>query len=159
MEAVIDVLSEYERERGKPMPTLNHAIIQANLIFALKLQYRQQYSIVSEINLTMPIRPDTVPDVAIYPTLKIDFLHDVTSMTAMPLTIIEIVSPSQSDAEILAKFERYFNAGVGSCWLVLPSLQAIAVYTGIGKYQFFTDTTTLTDPSTGINLALTEIFV
>lgn len=159
MESVIDVLSEYERERGKPMPTLNHAVIQANLIFALKLGYRQQYSIVSEINLTMPERPDTVPDVAIYHPLKIDFLRDITSMTAMPLTVIKIVSPSQTDAEILAKFERYFNAGVGSCWLVMPSLQAIAVYSSIGKYQFFTDTTTLTDPTTGIALALNEIFV
>jgi Uma2 family endonuclease len=159
MEAVIDIPSAYERERGKPMPTLNHAVIQANLIFSLKLGYRQHYSIVSEINLTMPERPDTVPDVAIYHPLKIDFLHDITSMTAMPLTVIEIVSPSQSDAEILAKFERYFNAGVGSCWLVLPGLQAIAVYSGIGTYQFFVHTATLTDATTGIELVLNEVFV
>lgn len=163
MEAITEQLSDYELERGKPMPTLNHAIIQANLIFALKLHYRHLHSIVSEINLTMPSRPDTVPDIAIYPKLQIDFLHDVMSMTDMPLTAIEIVSPShrnagRSDAEIIAKFERYFNAGVTSCWLVIPSLQAVAVYSSIGKYQFFTNEKTLSDTVTGVELPLSDIF-
>jgi len=106
----------------------------------------------------MPERPDTVPDIAIYPKLEIDFLHDITSMTEMPLTVVEIVSPSQSDAEILAKFERYFRAGVKSCWLVMPSLQAIAVYSAIGKYQFFTGDKPLTDSATGIELIVNEVF-
>lgn len=158
MEAVIEQVSDYERERGKPMPTLNHAYVQTNLLVELKVRYRKTHTILSELNITMPERPDTVPDIAIYPKLQIDFLHDVTSMTDMPLTVIEIVSPSQSDAEILTKFERYFNAGIQSCWLVMPSLQAIAVYSAIGKYQFFTDTTTLTDAATGIESTLSEIF-
>ena len=158
MEAVIDILSEYERERGKPMPTLNHAYVQSNILVALTIGYRGTHTFLSELNITMPERPHTVPDIAIYSKMKVDFLHDITSMTAMPLTVVEIVSPSQSDAEILAKFERYFHAGVGSCWLVMPSLQAIAVYSGIGTYQFFTTTTTLIDPSTGIELAVNEIF-
>lgn len=106
----------------------------------------------------MPDRPDTVPDIAIYPKLEIDFLHDITSMTEMPLTVVEIVSPSQSDAEFLAKFERYFQAGVTSCWWVMPSLQAIAVYSAIGKYQFFTEGKNLTDSVTGIEMVLNEVF-
>ena len=158
MEAIIEQVSNYQLERGKPMPTLNHAIIQANLIFALKLYYRDQYSFPSEINLTMPERPDAVPDIAIYPKLPVDFLHDVASMTVMPLTVIEIISPSQSQEEMLTKFERYFKAGVQSCWLVMPSLQAIAVYSGVGKYQFFTANQTLIDPATSIELMLSEVF-
>jgi Uma2 family endonuclease len=159
MEAIVDVVSDYELERGKPLPTLNHAIIQGNLTFALNLGYRKTHSILPELNITMPQRPDTVPNIAIYPKLESDFLHDITSMTQMPLTIVEIISPSQGLDEILAKFERYFNAGVQSCWLVMPSLQAISVYGSIGKYVFFTATDTLTDSITGIELPLTEIFV
>ena len=60
----------------------------------------------------MPERPDAVPDIAIYPKLDIDFLHDITSMTDMPLTVIQIISPSQSHDDIMAKFERYSDAGV-----------------------------------------------
>lgn len=158
MEAVVEQLSEYELERGKPMPTLNHSVVQGNLIFALKLQCRQHYTVLSELNLTMPERPDTVPDISIYPKLQIDFLHDVTSMTDMPLTVIEIISPSQSNDDILAKFERYFKAGVQSCWLVMPSFQAISVYSSFGKYQFFSGNDTLTDALTGIEIPLNEIF-
>jgi Uma2 family endonuclease len=158
MEAVIEQLSEYELERGKPMPTLNHAVVQANLIFVLKTGYRHQYTIASELNLTMPERPDAVPDIAIYPKLQIDFLNDITSMTEMPLTVVEIVSPSQSDAEILAKFKRYFAAGVKSCWLVMPSLQAVAVYSEYGRYRFFSETDALIDTITGIEIMLGEVF-
>ncbi len=140
------------------MPTLNHAVVQAELIFCLKQQYRKQFTIASELNLSMPIKPDAVPDICIYPKLQIDFLNDITSMTEMPLTAIEIVSPSQSDAEILAKFKRYFEAGVRSCWLVMPSFQAVSVYSAVGKYRFFTEQETLTDAATGIELPLADVF-
>ena len=163
MEAVIEQLSEYELERGKPMPTLNHAIVQGNLIFALKFHYRNQFTVASELNLSMPERPDTVPDVAIYHKLQIDFLNDITSMTQMPITAVEIISPSHRNAgrshdEILAKFKRYFEAGVQSCWLVMPSFQAISVYSAYGKYRFFSEQDTLMDQATGIELNVGEIF-
>ncbi len=128
------------------------------MLFLLKLAYRQQFSILPEINLTMPERPDTVPDIAIYPKLPVDFLHDVQSMTQMPLTAVEIISPSQSNDDILAKFERYFASGVKSCWLVIPSFKAISVYSAPGTYQFFMHDSTLIDLATGIELPLGEVF-
>ena len=106
----------------------------------------------------MPERPDTVPDVAIYPKLQIDFLNDITSMTQMPITAVEIISPSQTHDEILAKFKRYFEAGIQSCWLVMPSFQAISVYSAYGKYRFFSEQDTLIDQATGIELNVGEIF-
>lgn len=158
MEAVIEQVSAYELERGKPMPTLNHAYVQSNLLAELKVRYKKTFTALSELNLSMPQRPDTVPDIAIYPKLQIDFLHDIQSMTQMPLTAIEIISPSQSNDDILAKFERYFDAGVKSCWLVIPSFKAISVYSAPGAYKFFQHDTTLTDAATGIELALHEVF-
>lgn len=80
-------------------------------------------------------------------------------MVEMPLTVIEILSTPHSPDEILAKFERYFNAGVKSCWLVMSSFQAISVYSEFGKYHFFSKTDTLFDSVTGIELALNEVFV
>jgi Uma2 family endonuclease len=162
MEAVIErpeiERSEYERERGKPMPSLNHAYLQKNLLVLLDYPYRKQFTFLPEINLTMPQQPNAVPDIAIYPKLAIDFLHDQITMTQMPITAIEIVSSSQSNDDILDKFERYFLTGVQSCWLVMPSMKAVAVYAGIGRYTFFTDADTLTDPATGIELPLAEVF-
>ena len=37
--------SDYETERGKPMPSINHSVIQANLIVALRLHYGKKYTI------------------------------------------------------------------------------------------------------------------
>lgn len=40
--------TDYEIERNKPMPSLNHAIIQGNLLFQLNLKYQIKYSILPE---------------------------------------------------------------------------------------------------------------
>jgi Uma2 family endonuclease len=157
MENLVEV-SSYEIERGKPMPSLNHAILQGNLIFELKSNYRHRYTIASELSIEMPHKPDAVPDIAIYPLLKIDFLHDQTSMTQMPLAVVEIVSPFQSNNEIIAKFERYFAAGVKSCWLVIPILRNIYVFSAPSAYQIFQNNETLTDASLQISLSLSEMF-
>lgn len=151
-------LSQYEIERNKPMPSKNHSIVQGNLITELNVRYRKTYSFFSELDIVMPEKPNCVPDIAIYPKLKIDFLDDVIGMTEMPLTAIDIVSSTQSDYEIVRKINRYFQAGVKSCWLVNPPLQAISVYSEIGKYTFFNADMTFSDPVTGIELPLTDIF-
>ncbi len=151
-------LTQYEIERNKPMTSKNHSIVQGNLITALNIRYRKTHSFFSELDIVMPEKPNCVPDIAIYPKLKIDFLDDVIGMTDMPLTAIEIVSSSQSDYEIVRKINRYFQAGVKSCWLVNPPLQAISVYSEIGKYTFFNTDMMLTDPVTGIELPLAEVF-
>jgi len=151
-------LSQYEIERNKPMPSKNHSILQGNLLIEMGARYRKTYSFFSELNIVMPEQPNCVPDIAIYPKLKIDFLDDVVGMTEMPITAIEIVSSSQSDYEIVRKINRYFKAGVKSCWLVSPPLQAISVYSEIGKYTFFNTDMILADPATGIEIPLIEIF-
>ncbi len=159
VETVIDrEISQYELERNKPMPSKNHSIVQSNLIFELKTRYKKTFSFLSEIDILMPEKPNCVPDIAIYPKLTFDFLDDEIAMTEMPLTAIEIVSPSQSDNDIIKKINRYFNAGVKSCWFVMPGFQAISVYSSIGKYEFFTSEMTLIDSATGIELPLGDIF-
>jgi hypothetical protein len=93
MEAVVEEiaveLSQYELERGKPMPNLVHGVIQGNIVFELKLRYRADYTIGSEVSLAT--KPDgTTPDVVIYPTMRLDYQHEPTKRTDAPLTCIEI---------------------------------------------------------------------
>lgn len=50
MEAVIEQLTDYEREPhrrtgGKPIPTLNHAYVQTNLLVSLDYRYRKTYTV------------------------------------------------------------------------------------------------------------------
>jgi len=59
---------------------------------------------------------------------------------------------------MVAKTVRYFDFGVKSCWIVLPSIKAIMVYTEPDRYVFFHHEDTLTDPNTGIELPLAAVF-
>ncbi len=93
-----------------------------------------------------------------YAASAIQFEPDSIRMAAMPLTTIEILSPTQNSEELVAKTDRYFEAGVKSCWVVLPGFRAILVYSQPRKYQFFGEDSTLTDPATGIELTVSEIF-
>ena len=151
--------TNYEIERNKPMPSLNHAILQGNLLFQLNLKYQKTYSILPELSISLPAKPVAVPDISIYPKLTADFLHDIGTMAEKPLSVIEIISPSQSTDEVLSRFEHYFNAGIQSCWLVMPSLKAIAVYTKVDHYQFFSSEMILHDKVLDIELHLQTIFV
>ena len=55
-------LSDYEIERNKPMPTLIHGAIQANLIIQIAVKYPDKFRIASEVLLAT--KPDgSTPDV------------------------------------------------------------------------------------------------
>ncbi len=65
----------YELERGKPMPTLIHGAIQANVIVQLAIYYGTSYRIASEVALaTVP--DGTTPDIVVYPARPLNFAHE-----------------------------------------------------------------------------------
>ena len=51
-----ETLSDYERERGKPMPSKNHSVAQFRLIVALS-RYSSDFSILPELNLKLGGQP------------------------------------------------------------------------------------------------------
>ena len=157
MEAVTNQLSGYELERNKPMPTLIHGAIQANLSFELKLNYGTQFRVASEVLLdTQPT--GSTPDVVLYPLAALDFKHDPSRRTDAPLLTIEIQSASQSTDEMVDKLEPYFYFGVQSCWIVIPKLQAILVYDSPFHYTFFHGDDTLKDAKLGVEINLKKVF-
>lgn len=149
------VLTEYERERRKPLPSRNHSIAQALLIGALGC-YSDRFTIVSELTLDLKPYPLT-PDICIYPPLKIDWIHDKIRMSEPPLLVVEILSLDQDLSDPREKLELYFVAGVKSGWLVQPSLKSIAVFTPDMNSTVFT-AGEMTDPALGITINLDEIF-
>lgn len=155
MEAIID-RSEYEQERGKPMPSKNHSILQSRLSFELTLHYQETYSFLPEVKLNTP-PVDMVPDIAIYPLIEFDSLHDETKMDEMPLGAIEIISPSQGDQELVDKISRYFDFGVKSCWIVQPTFRIVTVFSDKNTFRPFIEGE-LNDPVLNIQLDLKRIF-
>ena len=148
METLAPEISDYELERGKPMPSINHSAVQSNLIFELKTRYREQFRFLSEINVAIAGRV-MVPDIGIFPTMVLDMANDSIVARQLPLTTIEILSPAQAFDELVDKARAYFEAGVKSCWIVMPKAQAVFVYSAPGQYEFFHKAKTLIDPATG----------
>lgn len=155
MQEVNDKISTYETERGKPMPSKNHAIVQTRLIVALD-KY-QKYSTLSEISLGLPAG-EKVPDIGIFQPLVFTPGEDEVRMDEIPLGVIEILSPTQSLADLIAKSHVYFQQGVKSYWLALPDLKSIYVFSAPNEYEVFSKKEKLVDAQLGIEVDLGEIF-
>ena len=151
-------LSDYEIERGKPMPSLNHGLIQGNAHFAFMLRYRDKFSFPTETSLELDGWPST-PDILIFPPIKINLRSDRIRVTEPPLGVVEILSPTQSLNDLVDKADRYIEKGVKSCWIIIPSLGGVAIYSEPGKYEFFNENDTAHDRVLGLEVPVGELFV
>ncbi|MCB0533655.1 MAG: Uma2 family endonuclease [Lewinellaceae bacterium] len=139
------------------MPSRNHGYIQGQFLFQLKFLAKNRFTCFSELSLDLA-NWESVPDIAVYPKMEIDFLHDEISMKEPPLTVIEILSPTQSLQELVSKAEKYFEHGVKSCWLVLLSVRNVYVFSNPTEYVVFTHKEVLKDPVLSVEMPLGEVF-
>ncbi|MBC8042639.1 MAG: Uma2 family endonuclease [Rhizobacter sp.] len=151
-----EVISQYEQERGKPMPSINHSFVQTRLIIEIAHRYNKLYSSFSELSLSLQGKGVT-PDICIYPRMKPDWQHDEIKLTVPPLVAIEIASPSQGSEVFEEKMKIYFDAGVKSFWLVRPMEEIITIFTPNQKPRVFSSGM-LTDAATGLEISIDEIF-
>jgi Uma2 family endonuclease len=149
-------LTDYEIERGKPMPSMNHGIVQSSLAGTFHGKFRKKYRCVSELSLNLD-GDKCVPDLCLYAYRPADWWNDRNPVTEPPLTAIEIVSPSQSVTEMLQKAQRYFAGGVRSYWLVQPELQSITVVSSDKKHRTYSEGT-VHDWTNSIEISLAEVF-
>jgi Uma2 family endonuclease len=147
-------LSDYELERGKPIPSFIHGITQTNILVALS--QHKAFTIGSEI--TLELKPKATPDILIFKKRQVNFQRDEKRVSEMPLTVIEILSGTQGMDDFDEKLHRYFDAGIQSVWLVQPFIKTIAVFLPNEEPQVFTKDDELHDPVTNISIKLDEIF-
>jgi Uma2 family endonuclease len=148
---------QYELERDKPMPSLNHAKVQARLTVELTLTYRSEYDILPELSINFPVKPAT-PDIAIYPKVADNWQDDIIKRTELPLLAIEILSPKQAFDDITDKIRSiYFPAGLKSAWVVLPSVQSIMIFKPNAKTRIY-QSGIMRDEASGFEVDLDKIF-
>jgi Uma2 family endonuclease len=148
---------QYELERGKPMPSVNHSLVQIRLAVFLDKNYSEKFQVYSELEIAFPIR-NCIPDLAIYPIEKTNWLKDSIRKKDMPLLVIEILSPRQAFDDIVEKInDVYFTAGLKSVWVVLPSAQSIMLFKPNEKPQTYNDGI-LKDEASGFEMDLSYIF-
>lgn len=149
-------LSEYEIERNKPMPNRIHGTIQSKINFLLYSKYNKDFGFPNELSLAST--PPSTPDICIYPKKKLDIRTVEAKEQEIPLTTIEIISPSQSLNELMHKaWDIYFPLGVLSAWIVIPEFKAIQVVLANNEKHYF-DSGILTDPATGIQIDIAKVF-
>jgi len=144
----------YEEERGKPMPSTNHAIIQSRLTgFFLR---HTEFDIMNELSLRLGGKPVT-PDISIYPRKPMDLLNDVIVRTDAPLLTVEILSPTQGSSPVLEKVALYLANGVKSVWLVAPPFRLVTIFTPDGQQRTYHNGV-VRDPAIGVTADLDAIF-
>lgn len=157
MDTFVAPFTDYETERGKPMPSFNHSAIQVNAVIALASRYRTKYRFTSETSLELEGWGST-PDVLIFPPTPLNLKADKVKVKESPLGIIEILSPTQSLNDLVDKADQYFEYGVKSCWIIIPSMGGVAIYSAPGKYTFFNENDTARDQVLGLEVPVAELF-
>ena len=151
------VETNYQTERNKPMPSRNHAAIQLNIGFLLKSIYRKKYRAFSELTLNLSDWI-SVPDISIFPYSKYDASNDQIKVTESPLCVMEILSPTQTQSELISKTRQYFENGVKSVWVVFPELENVYVFSSSTDYEIFRKGQILKDLTMEIEMNVDEIF-
>jgi Uma2 family endonuclease len=85
-------------------------------------------------------------------------MNDKIRMEMPPLGVIEILSPTQTLNDLTDKAISYFAHGVKSCWLVLPTLSTIYVFSASSQFEAFVQDELVKDKVLNIELPLTEVF-
>jgi Uma2 family endonuclease len=133
--------------------SLYHGMAQANITGLLINEER--FAVITElsldasqINLTqfgLKIKDELKPDVCVYlvspeheQTERIEKADtDIVKVSKMPDLAIEVLSPTQSVNALLRKFDALFALGVKSCWLVMPALEEVRVFSKPRSYKIF----------------------
>ncbi len=137
-------------EESLEMGSLRHSFIQARMPMLLSV-YEDRFTTFVELSLDvsqtdlsqfgLKIKEELKPDICLYESASelpyMEPLDDIVKVNQIPHLIIEILSPTQSINGLLNKFKAYFSLGVQSCWLIVPTLESISVYSGPKKRKSF----------------------
>ncbi len=161
------VVEEDDQHEDIEVGSLNHSIVQTQI--AGLLLNDDRFKPIVELSLDasqkdlsqfgLKAKDELKPDICVYPNTVKRKRRDVLRMPEMPLLAIEIISPSQSIDSLLAKFDAYFDMGIKSCWLVMPSVDIVDIYSQPDRHKTFDmNDTEIIDEVMGIRLPIQKIF-
>jgi len=102
--------------RPKPLGTDHHSDL---CVWLCTLLVRQVGRARTRVELSIRVGDDVlIPDVCVLRSRDKQMYRDI--LAEPPLLCIEVVSPSQRPAEMLAKCGRYHEFGVPFCWVIDP---------------------------------------
>ncbi len=150
--------SEYERERGKPMPNLSHSRIEARLGAALLAQEGNRYMVGVELTLQFADGTILARGIAVLPARPVNWGLEPARCSEIPILVVEIDSPTQGYLEVMRKRDLYFAQGVESVWVVQPDMQSISIYRPSEPRPHIVQRGEAKDPATGMAVGLESLF-
>ncbi len=171
MSEVIDFDDEVLEDEEDKMGSVIHSGTQARL--AGLLLNNDNLSVFTELSLDisqhdlskyrLKAKDDLKQDVCAYvgspPMPDEEFEDDLISVSQMPELAIEVLSPRQSVGYLVRKIKAYFALGIKSCWLVMPPLEDIRVFSQPRSYKTFdVNDTELVDEVIDIRLPIQKVF-
>lgn len=149
-------ISDYERERGKPMPTFEHSFTQRKLIYAI--EFSGKYLAMPELSLDLyGYKP--IPDIAVFPITMYNELlaFGASKISIIPLLTVEILSPHQSLRDLFDKSQKFLKHGVDEAWVIVPEIKSITVFRTNEEPKTFI-TGDVRQESTGITVNIEQLF-
>jgi len=154
------------------MGSLNHGTAQTNLAGLLKFKCEKKLAVITELSIDISqhdlskyelgVKEEIKPVVCAYVKRPVipDGKNDLVKVSQIPDLAIEVLSPRQSVSYLIRKINAYFELGVRSCWLVLPSNKYIGVYSQINQYKSFDvqRDTEIVDEVMDIHLPIASVF-
>jgi len=162
-----EVLDEEESDMG----SVNHSITAGRI--AGLLFNDERFEVMPELSLdttqidlkrfNLKAKDELVPDISIYtglpPIPDNEIEDDILKASQMPDLAIEVLSPRQSIGELIRKIKAYFSLGIKSCWLAIPSIETIDVYSKPNQHKTFDmSDTELVDEVMDIHLPIQKVF-
>ncbi len=167
-------MSELTKDEAevRDMPSKKHSMAQTNLTGLLYNDERFTTFVELSLDATsidlsqfdLKNKDELIPDISVYieppPDQDEGPGDDEIRVTQMPDLAIEVLSPTQAINELLKKIKAYFAFGVKACWLVIPSLDEVRVFSQPRSYKTF-DTqrdTEVIDEVMDIHLPIQKVF-
>ncbi len=163
--------TEMRRElvRGEVVETMppngRHGVIASEIAYRLRAWARpEKHGVVGvESGFTLSKNPDVVrsPDVYLIRAERVPPTGVPDAFwTIVPDLAVEVVSPSESAADVQEKVHDYLQAGTPLMWVVYPRSQQVVVHTadGVARTRSGDDLLTSPDILPGFSCAVREIF-
>ncbi len=124
--------------REKPMTVCNrwHSRIMANVTYFLRAWLEHQPEprgavLCGEAGCRLRRHPDTtvgIDVVYISPELAANESDETTLIDGVPVLVVEILSPSDTQEEVDEKTDGYLQAGVALVWVIDPHDRTVTIY-------------------------------
>jgi len=112
-------------------PTMTHQGVSGNIFYQFRNYLRGKpcrvYMAPYDVRLNFDKGDDTVvqPDITIVCDPK---KRDEKGCLGAPDLVVEVISPSTTKMDMIAKHKKYLQAGVKEYWIVKPDIYSVLVY-------------------------------